>query len=481
MGLFNETLKTAGIQTLTATDTVTASITGASNPITVTAAAATHFTISAPATAGAGVGFAFTVLAQDAFGNTATSYSGNVGFTSSDHGALTVLPGTSAVVSGVGTFNATLTTVGSQTLTATDTSAATLTGHSGPIIVGAAAVSHFAIVAPGSTVAGGLFLFTVTAEDPFNNIIAGYSGTVHFSSTDGQASVPANSTLNSGTGQFAAALKTAGIQFLSASDVATPSIAGQSNPINVSSTGITKSLVITAQASVTAGQSFAFSVTAQDQYHNTVTGYGGMVQFATSDVAGTVPSNSPLTNGVGVFSATLITAGTQLLTASDTVSSSITPGTASILVVAANATHFAVTAPGTATAGVGFVFTVKAKDQFGNTSTTYGGLVHFTSSDPSAGVSLPANTSLTAGVGTFNATLVTAGSQTLTATDSMTSSITGASGPILVARVGDHPFRRHRPGNRAGGCFLQFHGHRRRPVQQPHHGLRGHRDLLQHR
>jgi hypothetical protein len=458
VGLFNETLKTAGTQTLTATDTVTASITGASNPITVTAAAATHFTISAPGTAGAGVGFPFTVMAEDQFGNTATSYSGNVAFTSSDHGALTVLPGTSSVVSGVGTFNATLTTVGSQTLTATDTTSATLTGHSGPIIVGAAAVSHFTIVAPGSTVAGGLFLFTVTAEDPFNNVIAGYSGTVHFSSTDGQASVPANSTLNSGTGLFAAVLKTAGTQFLSASDVTTPTIAGQSNPINVSSTGITKSLVITSQASVTAGQSFAFSVTAQDQYHNTVTGYGGIVHFATSDVnpSAAVPANSGLTNGVGVFSATLITAGTQSLTASDT-SGTVTAGTANIQVVAANATHFALTAPGTATAGVGFNFTVKAEDQFNNTSTTYAGVVKFTSSDPGAVLSdLPGSTSLTAGVGSFNATLVTAGSQTLTATDTSTATITGASGPIVVGAAATTHFVVTAPGTAQAGASFNF-------------------------
>jgi outer membrane autotransporter protein len=58
--------------------------------------------------------------------------------------------------------------------------------------------------------------------------------------------------------------------------------------------------------------------------------------------------------------------------------------------------------------------------------------VHFTSSDGSA--VLPANATLTNGVGTFTATLKTAGTQTITATDTATASITGTSGPVNVGQ-----------------------------------------------
>jgi hypothetical protein len=101
---------------------------------------------------------------------------------------------------------------------------------------------------------------------------------------------------------------------------------------------------------------------------------------------------------------------------------------------AAPATHFSVTAPANATAGTAFSITVTALDASNATATGYTGTVHFTSSDTQA--VLPANSTLTNGVGTFSVTLKTAGSQTITATDTVTASITGVSGPITVTGVG---------------------------------------------
>jgi large repetitive protein len=103
----------------------------------------------------------------------------------------------------------------------------------------------------------------------------------------------------------------------------------------------------------------------------------------------------------------------------------------SISVSPGAATHFTVSAPSTATAGTAFNFTVTALDQFNNTATSYGGTAHFTSSD---GISvLPANSHLTNGAGTFSATLKTAGTQTIAATDTVTSSIAGTSNSITVS------------------------------------------------
>src|SRR5665213_381426 len=95
------------------------------------------------------------------------------------------------------------------------------------------------------------------------------------------------------------------------------------------------------------------------------------------------------------------------------------------------ATHFTVTAPANATAGTAFTATVTALDASNTATTGYTGTVHFTSSEPQA--VLPANASRTAGAGTFNVTYKTAGNQTLTATDTVTSSITGTSGATIVS------------------------------------------------
>src|SRR5262245_51597462 len=182
---------------------------GALAPAVVWAAPpATHFAVSAPATATAGSAFNFTVTALTASGNVATGYAGTVHFTSSDGAA--VLPANTTLTNGTGTFSATLKTAGARTITATDTVTASITGTSNSISVTAGTATHFAPTPPASDLAGSAFNFTVTALDAANNTATGYAGTVHFTSSDGAAVLPANTTLTSGTGTFSDALKTAG-------------------------------------------------------------------------------------------------------------------------------------------------------------------------------------------------------------------------------------------------------------------------------
>src|SRR5207253_730868 len=80
-----DTLKTVGGRTMTATDTVTGTITGVTSSVTVGPATASTLVLSGyPSSTVAGVSQKLTVTAQDAFGNTATGYTGTVHFTSSD-------------------------------------------------------------------------------------------------------------------------------------------------------------------------------------------------------------------------------------------------------------------------------------------------------------------------------------------------------------------------------------------------------------
>jgi Beta-propeller repeat/NHL repeat/Putative binding domain, N-terminal len=95
------------------------------------------------------------------------------------------------------------------------------------------------------------------------------------------------------------------------------------------------------------------------------------------------------------------------------------------------ATHFSVSAPATAVAGVPVPFTVTALDASNSTALTYSDPVHFTSTDTSA--TLPADLSLVNGVGTLSASLVTLGTQTLTGNDPFSPSISGTSGNITVS------------------------------------------------
>src|SRR6201984_2586486 len=296
---------------------------------------------------------------------------------------------------------------------------------------GTQTATHFSVTFPATATAGMTVSFMVTALDAANNVVARYSGTVHFASTDGQAALPANSTLTNGTGTFSATLKTGGSQTITATDTVTASITGTSNMISLSA-GAASHFSVTAPSTAITGTAFSLPVTALDAFNNTATGYTGTVHFTSTDVQPVLPANSTLTNGAATFSVTLKTAGSQTITATDTVTASITGTSNSINVTgAAVATHFSVAAPGVATAGTGFNFTVNALDSSNNVATTYSGTVHFASTDVQA--VLPANSTLTNGAGTFSVTLKTAGSQTITATDSVTAAITGTSNSIQVS------------------------------------------------
>ena len=238
-----------------------------------------------------------------------------------------------------------------------------------------------------------------------------------YSSSDGQAWVPVDGstvTLSTGGAMLAGVAVTShDPSYLSTVTADSVTLSQPASP-----------LAMATAAKPTAGVAFPFTVTANDPFGKRNPSYAGTLHFSSSDPsAGVVLPNSTLTNGQTTFSATLIKAGSQTITASDGAHSA----TLTVTVNAAPASHFtlATTAAPSATAGTSFSFKVTAQDPWGNTDPSYAGTVHFTSTDSSPGVVLPANATLASGSRTFSATLDRAGSQTVTATDTTTPSIAG--------------------------------------------------------
>jgi probable HAF family extracellular repeat protein len=160
-------------------------------------------------------------------------------------GTVTFLDGTTTL--GTATLNsasnATLSTsslaIGSNNLTASYIGDANFAGSTAFLAATVTVPPHFAVSTPASASVGAVFNFTVTARDQFNNPVSGYTGTVHFTSTDPQASLPPDYTFtgyDSGTHTFSATLNTPGAQVITAADTASAAITGTSNPITVSST-----------------------------------------------------------------------------------------------------------------------------------------------------------------------------------------------------------------------------------------------------
>src|SRR3954470_8297033 len=77
-----------------------------------------------------------------------------------------------------------------------------------------AAATHYGVVLPSSVTAGIAFNFTVTALDASNLAATGYSGTLHFASTDSNGTMPANSLMSGSSQQFSATFRTASTRLI---------------------------------------------------------------------------------------------------------------------------------------------------------------------------------------------------------------------------------------------------------------------------
>ena len=166
----------------------------------------------------------------------------------------------------------------------------------------------------------------------------------------------------------------------------------------------------------------------------------------------------------------------------DTVTGSITGSQSGITVNPAAASTFVVTGfTSPVTAGTSGMFSVTAKDPYNNTATGYVGTVHFTSSDGQA--ALPANYTFTSGdsgVHTFSGTLKTAGTESITATDTVTSSITGSQTGITVNAGASRIGSKRLPLSRDGGHGKYFHGEGGGCLRQYGHELSRRRHLYEH-
>ena len=102
---------------------------------------------------------------------------------------------------------------------------------------------------------------------------------------------------------------------------------------------------------------------------------------------------------------------------------------------APTATHFSVVAaPTSTTAGTGFSVTVAALGSNGSTISGYTGTFPITTSDAAAAVSINYTfTSSDAGIHTFNMTLKTAGTESITAADTSNGSINGSTNETVTA------------------------------------------------
>ncbi len=350
------------------------------------------FLTEPPATIPAGATFPLVVQVEDAEGNLATPFNGNVTVSVADsatgellHGTLTV-----AAVGGIATYNLFMTRAG--------TGYAVITSGQGlaPNTSTSFNVTALSITQPGapgqlvftteplpSVAAGTIMNVVVSAEDTYGNVDPSFNGNVSIV----LANNPGGSTLL-GTLTQPAVLGQAVFPDLQIPVAAngytlqagSGTFSSISSPFNITPAIATRLVITTQPNNATVFQPIAFTVSAEDIYGNVDPTFHGAIRAniganpGGSTLAGTLSQTA--SGGVVTFSnLTLNKPGAgYTLTAT---SSGFLATTKPFTVSSGTATQLAVTVqpPSSATAGNPFTVAISAEDSNGNLDPTFGGTV----------------------------------------------------------------------------------------------------------
>src|SRR5262249_43098409 len=122
----------------------------------------------------------------------------------------------------------------------------------------------------------------VTVVDSFGNPIPDYTGTIHFTSSDPQAVLPADYTFTAadrGKHSFTLTLNTAGSQSITIVDLNNTNLRGSMNGITVTQAQASEAvrLQIAGPTNAVAGQVANYTITALDAQGRVATGYRGTI------------------------------------------------------------------------------------------------------------------------------------------------------------------------------------------------------------
>ena len=144
--------------------------------------------------------------------------------------------------------------------------------------------------------------------DAYGNVVTGYTGTVHFSSTDKQAVLPGNYSFgvpDHGVKTVQVTLTTAGPQTVTMSDANAHTLNGSTGVINVSAAEFAKLAFVQQPTTTPSGAALkpAVSVELLDAFGNVELGSTNQVTLAASDASLTLGGATTVTasNGVATF------------------------------------------------------------------------------------------------------------------------------------------------------------------------------------
>ena len=401
---------------------------------TTNVGAAVAFRIDAPTTTAAGATLPLSISALDANGNAVTDFRGIVHLTASDlrtAGQTFVFSAADAGVHAVPT-GLMLYSAGAQTL---NVNGLGLAAGAATVNVVAGAATRFTIASAATTVAGQDVALTLVASDAYGNAATNFVGTVHFTSSDARATLPADYTFtaaDAGTHAFGATLATSGYQTIRVTDPANAAAFGQTQYIIVSAAAVSSITIAGGGGHI--GSAHSVVVTGLDRFGNLATGYAGTIHLTSSDAATLIGGDVMLVNGYGVISATSFTLGAQTLTAVDVNNAALT-ASETIVGTPGDAAKLVVTKIVGGPAGTVQRVTVTAYDAYGNLAADYAGTVAIGSSDANADRPFYAFGAADNGTHTFSVVLRTAGTQSVTIADTFNPALSNTQGGLVVTAL----------------------------------------------
>lgn len=195
------------------------------------------------------------------------------------------------------------------------------------------AATHFGLALPAAATVGSAVTLTVTALNASSQIALGYAGTIHFTSTDSSAILPADyvfTTADNGTHVFSVTFNSSGIQTTTVTDTISSAISGTGN-ITVNPEPTTTSLGASATPSVF-GQQVSFTASVSPVATSSLIPTGTV----TFSAQGTTLGAATLGSGTAVFNTSGLPVGTHSITAAYGGDNNFAPSTSTVLAQVVN-------------------------------------------------------------------------------------------------------------------------------------------------
>jgi RHS repeat-associated protein len=327
------TLLTPGKQTVSVADIGLTSTKATSSAATVAGTLPStidHFTVTGiPSNDLTGTAHTLTITAVTIAGTPVVSYVGTVHIASSTDPAFkpfdVIFTKTN---NGVAHASVTLTTLGVQSVTATDGNGKS--GSEGNINVLSLATKLSVTASATSPVAGTPVTITVKGLTSAGRVDTQFADFLTVTTSDPHAQLVLTPLAN-GQQTFTVTFQTAGSQTITVSDVTRPGILGPVQTVHVLAGAATQLSVTGYPLFAIAGTTHSFAVTAQDQFGNTAAKFADAIS-----VAGQAYTFKSGDLGKHTFTTSFPTSGAAILTATDTMHPSLVhAGTESATVVSA--------------------------------------------------------------------------------------------------------------------------------------------------